>query len=49
MISNSLLIIFYAKLFKTFQSLQTEAGRTEGTSTNQVMKKYLHDLSSEIS
>ena len=40
---------FYAKLFKTAQSLQTEAGRTEGLRRIQVMKKYLHDLSSEIS
>lgn len=39
---------FYAKLFKTAESLQTNAGRTEGVRRAQVMKTYLQDLGKEI-
>lgn len=39
---------FFAKLFKTAQSLKTEAGRLEGIKRVQVMKNYLADLSTEI-
>lgn len=40
---------FFAKLFKTAQSLQTKAGRAEGVNRVERMKKYLADLESEIS
>ncbi|MFZ9594955.1 MAG: HD domain-containing protein [Bdellovibrionia bacterium] len=39
---------FYAKLFKTAQSLKTESGRSEGLRRVEVMKKYLDELASEI-
>lgn len=39
---------FFAKLFKTADTLKTEAGRAEGIKRVQVMKKYLMDLSDEI-
>lgn len=39
---------FFAKLFKTAQTLKTEAGRAEGAKRVEVMKKYLMDLGSEI-
>lgn len=40
---------FYAKLFKTAQSLQTQAGRAEGINRAERMKKYLADLEREVS
>jgi uncharacterized protein len=39
---------FYAKLFKTAETLKTKSGRTEGISRVEKMKRYLTDLSSEI-
>jgi uncharacterized protein len=39
---------FYAKLFKTYESLKTEAGRLEGKRRIDIMKKYLEDLKGEI-
>lgn len=39
---------FYAKLFKTADTLKTASGRTEGLRRVAVMKQYLQDLSSEI-
>jgi uncharacterized protein len=39
---------FYAKLFKTAETLKTESGRTEGFKRIDIMKKYLKDLSLEI-
>lgn len=39
---------FYAKLFKTVETLKTEAGRTEGEKRAQIMHQYLQDLKSEI-
>lgn len=39
---------FFAKLFKTAQSLKTDAGRTEGLKRVEVMKNYLKDLAAEI-
>lgn len=49
-IDDSLFTIdhFYAKLFKTAETLKTESGRVEGFKRIQVMKKYLNDLSHEI-
>lgn len=40
---------FFGKLFKTAETLKTEAGRAEGIKRVQVMKKYLTDLADEIS
>lgn len=39
---------FYAKLFKTAQTLKTEAGRKEGIHRVQVVQNYLKDLAMEI-
>lgn len=39
---------FFAKLFKTAQTLKTESGRQEGVKRVEVMKKYLMDLADEI-
>lgn len=39
---------FYAKLFKTAETLKTDSGRTEGFKRIDIMKKYLKDLSLEI-
>jgi uncharacterized protein len=39
---------FFAKLFKTAATLQTEAGRIEGTRRAQVMKDYLANFKEEI-
>lgn len=39
---------FYVKLFKTAETLKTEAGRAEGFKRVEVMKQYLKDLSHEI-
>lgn len=39
---------FFAKLFKTAETLKTEAGRAEGVRRVGVMKKYLTDLADEI-
>lgn len=39
---------FFAKLFKTAETLKTEAGRVEGVKRVEVMKKYLTDLENEI-
>ena len=39
---------FFAKLFKTAQTLKTDAGRVEGIKRVQVMKEYLADLANEI-
>jgi uncharacterized protein len=39
---------FYQKLFKTVESLQTEAGRQEGTLRLQRMKNFLEGFRSEI-
>jgi uncharacterized protein len=39
---------FFAKLFKTAETLKTEAGRAEGFKRVQVMKSYLNDLANEI-
>ncbi len=39
---------FYRKLFKTADSLQTEAGRREGVRRVQIMKDYLFNLSAEL-
>jgi len=39
---------FFAKLFKTAQTLKTESGRHEGAKRVEVMKKYLMDLADEI-
>ena len=39
---------FFAKLFKTAETLKTEAGRTEGIKRVEVMKRYLVDLADEI-
>lgn len=39
---------FYAKLFKTAETLKTETGRKEGLRRVEVMKKYLTDLDAEI-
>ncbi|WP_413291627.1 HD domain-containing protein [Bdellovibrio sp. HCB337] len=39
---------FFAKLFKTAESLQTSAGRIEGQNRIRVMKNYLDDLDKEI-
>lgn len=40
---------FYAKLFKIAETLQTPAGRAEGARRVALMKRYLNDLSLEIS
>lgn len=39
---------FFAKLFKTVDTLKTQTGRSEGNKRLAVMKKYLHDLGLEI-
>jgi uncharacterized protein len=39
---------FFAKLFKTAETLKTEAGRREGAKRVEVMKRYLTDLAHEI-
>nr|QXI66704.1 hypothetical protein [Serratia marcescens]QXI66748.1 hypothetical protein [Raoultella planticola]UCK92103.1 hypothetical protein [Citrobacter freundii]UCK92201.1 hypothetical protein [Raoultella planticola]UKA77921.1 hypothetical protein [Serratia marcescens] len=39
---------FYAKLFKTADTLKTKAGRAEGAKRVSVMKRYLDDLAKEI-
>jgi uncharacterized protein len=39
---------FFAKLFKTAETLKTEAGRAEGQRRLDVMRKYLADLSREM-
>lgn len=39
---------FYAKLFKTAETLKTASGRREGLRRARVMKQYLSDLSAEI-
>lgn len=39
---------FYAKLFKTAETLKTNAGRAEGARRVQVMKRYLSDLELEV-
>lgn len=39
---------FFAKLFKTAETLKTSAGRQEGLKRSEVMKRYLHELKSEI-
>ncbi len=39
---------FYAKLFRTAETLKTNAGREEGLCRVEVMKKYLSDLANEI-
>jgi uncharacterized protein len=39
---------FYAKLFKTADSLKTKAGQQEGARRVALMKRYLDDLSLEI-
>ncbi len=39
---------FFAKLFKTAETLQTRAGREEGVRRVRVMKTYLSDLKAEI-
>ncbi|MGE3973515.1 MAG: HD domain-containing protein [Bdellovibrionales bacterium] len=39
---------FYAKLFKTAETLKTSAARREGQRRVEVMKKYLEDLKKEI-
>lgn len=40
---------FYQKLFKTAQSLKTEAGRREGFHRIETMKSFLDSLSNELS
>lgn len=40
---------FYVKLFKTAETLKTEAGRAEGKKRVEVMKRYLESLREEIS
>lgn len=39
---------FFVKLFKTAETLKTEAGRIEGKSRVESMKRYLSDLKGEI-
>jgi uncharacterized protein len=39
---------FYAKLFKTAETLKTKTGRLEGLRRVEVLKKYLIDLKLEI-
>lgn len=39
---------FYAKLFKTVQTLKTASGRIEGQKRLERMKRYLSDLANEI-
>lgn len=39
---------FFAKLFKTAETLKTDAGRSEGIKRVEVMQKYLIDLGNEI-
>ncbi len=39
---------FFMKLFKTAQTLKTDAGRAEGARRVEVMKKYLKDLAGEV-
>ena len=39
---------FYAKLFKTAETLKTAAGQKEGLRRVQIMKNYLKDLAMEI-
>lgn len=39
---------FFAKLFKTAETLKTKAGRAEGAKRVEVMRRYLSDLGSEI-
>ena len=39
---------FYAKLFKTAETLKTKAGRAEGVKRVSVMKKYLADFEAEV-
>lgn len=39
---------FFAKLFKTAETLKTSAGRAEGLKRVQIMKNYLQDLAREI-
>lgn len=39
---------FFAKLFKTAETLKTEAGRLEGVKRVESMKRYLKDLAYEI-
>lgn len=39
---------FFAKLFKTAQTLNTESGRREGVQRVNLMQRYLKDLSAEI-
>ncbi|MFN7903967.1 MAG: hypothetical protein ACK5P5_02185 [Pseudobdellovibrionaceae bacterium] len=40
---------FYAKLFKTADTMKTEAGRIEALNRAEIMNKYLVDLGNEIS
>ena len=39
---------FYAKLFRTAETLNTGAGREEGLKRAEIMKRYLQDLCAEI-
>jgi uncharacterized protein len=39
---------FFAKLFKTVDTLKTKSGRVEGLKRAEVMKRYLVDLAAEI-
>ncbi|MBC7741819.1 MAG: HD domain-containing protein [Bdellovibrionaceae bacterium] len=39
---------FYAKLFKTADTLKTKAGRDEGAKRVVIMKRYLTDLATEV-
>lgn len=39
---------FYVKLFKTVETLKTKSSRDEGHRRVEVMKRYLHDFSTEI-
>ena len=39
---------FFAKLFKTAETLKTDSGRSEGFKRVEVMKNYLKDLAHEI-
>lgn len=39
---------FFAKLFKTAETMKTAAGRAEGEKRVQVMRRYLQDLAAEL-
>jgi len=39
---------FFAKLFKTAETLQTSSGRKEGEKRVAIMKRYINDLAGEI-